>query len=66
MWLIVWLVSLPLAAVIQFVMRFALQDTETNATDGIKMVVNMVSLLMGMYGLLGWIPLVVSLARNKR
>jgi hypothetical protein len=60
--LVVWLVSLPLAAVVQVIVRASLGSstgTESSVGDIITTIVNITSLLMGLFGFIGWIPVLI-------
>lgn len=57
--LILWLVSLPFAVVFQFVYRMVI----VRAGEGIGpagVIINLISLVLGLVGVLGWIPVLVT------
>lgn len=62
-WLILWLCAFPLAFLLGLVIQFLFQFGSRNP---IKVLLSLVSVLAGMYGVLGWIPLVISVARNQK
>lgn len=55
--LVLWLAALPLVALFQIILRFILNGI--GSPDAVIAVVNIVSILIGLYGLLGWIPTTV-------
>ncbi len=58
--LAIWLVSLPAISILQFIVQFVLSGgNEGQATEIIKFVVNVVSLIGGIFGVLGWIPVLI-------
>lgn len=59
--LIVWLGALPFTAIAQIIIRFLLTGSSSNGAEATQAIVNIFSILLGLYGLLGWIPTVVLL-----
>lgn len=64
-WLVIWLAALPLGGVIAFVARFIFAQTSDASAAGVPAEVNIITLLLGLYGFLGWIPMLVSILRKK-
>jgi nitrate reductase NapE component len=59
-WLVFWLVSWPLGVVIELLAR--LLHLHAPAIT----IVNIISILLGMYGFIGWIPMVISIVRGHK
>lgn len=57
--LIAWLAALPLTVVVQFIVRFILGGSDGGASEVITDIINIFSLLAGMFGILGWIPAII-------
>jgi hypothetical protein len=64
LWLVAWLVAWPLGFAIALFGRFVVG---VDASELIKTLVNISSALLGIYGLVGWIPFVIVLVlRSKK
>ena len=66
-WLVIWIVALPLATVLEIVIHFVLTAesstpslTATSSTSPLVGIGNIISILLGMWFLFGWIPDVIA------
>lgn len=62
--LVIWLCSWPLSFVITVLARLVF----ANSDDSVNLInagVNVLSILLGIYGLMGWVPVLIVALRNK-
>lgn len=59
--LIAWLIALPLLILLQTIVRFTLTESTSDGPETIQAFINIVSLLLGFFSFLGWIPTLVFL-----
>lgn len=74
--LVLWLAAIPLSVVLQVVVRFALAHTNAIPSDPtaptlpktspVQVLNNILSILLGLYGLLGWIPVLITYSSWKK
>lgn len=59
--LIIWLAALPVTVIVQMILRFLLSGSADGSADIVQAFINIFSILLGIYGLLGWIPVIILL-----
>ena len=65
MWLVLWLGALPLGGLLVFVTHFIFAAPNDASVSTGRVFMNILSLLIGLYIFVGWIPMVLSLSRSK-
>ncbi len=62
-WLVLWLSALPASIAISLSARLLLGNS---APDGLMLVVNILTILLGLYAFVGWVPFVIVAAKRGK
>ncbi len=66
--LVLWLIALPVIALVQFVVQFVLAGSDQSGTINIiKIVINLVSVVGGILAIFGWVvPLILGIKWSQK
>lgn len=65
-WLVLWLGALPLSITISVIARFIFARTNDVSAASVPAELNIITLLLGLYAFVGWIPMLVSILRKRQ